>query len=128
MLVPRLGHCDYSCTACGQACPTAAIPSLALEEKRLTVIGHATIDRNRCLPWADNITCLVCEEMCPLPEKAIVLEDVTVTSPAGGTVDVRRPSVLHDRCIGCGICENRCPLNGEAAIRVYAPTELNGVG
>ena len=128
VLVPRLGHCDYSCTACGQACPTAAIPPLALDEKRLTVIGHATIDRNRCLPWADNITCLVCEEMCPLPEKAIVLEDVTVTSPAGGTVDVRRPSVLHDRCIGCGICENRCPLNGEAAIRVYAPTELNGVG
>ncbi len=34
VLVPRLGHCDYSCTACGQVCPTAAIPALALEEKR----------------------------------------------------------------------------------------------
>jgi MauM/NapG family ferredoxin protein len=127
VLVPRLGHCDYSCNACGQACPTAAIPPLALEDKRLTVIGHATIDRNRCLPWADNVTCLVCEEMCPLPEKAIVLEDVTVTSPTGGTVDVRRPTVLRDRCIGCGICENRCPLNGEAAIRVYTPTDLGAL-
>jgi len=128
VLAPRLGYCDYSCTACGDACPTAAIPRLSLEDKRLTVIGHATIDRNRCLPWADNITCLVCEEMCPLPEKAIILEDVTVTTPTGETVAVRRPSVVHERCIGCGICENRCPLNGEAAIRVYAPTELSGIG
>ena len=87
-----------------------------------------TIDRNRCLPWADNITCLVCEEMCPLPEKAILLEDVTVTSLTGETVAVRRPSVLRDRCIGCGICENRCPLNGDAAIRVSAPTDLSGLG
>jgi polyferredoxin len=128
VLVPRLGCCDYSCNACGAACPTAAIPPLSLADKRLAVIGHAYIDRNRCLPWADNRNCLVCEEMCPLPEKAIVLEDVTVVTPAGEAVDVRRPSVVHDRCIGCGICENRCPLNGEAAIRVYAPTELSGSG
>ncbi len=128
VLVPRLGHCDYACNACGQACPTGAIPPLPLETKRTTVIGHATIDRNRCLPWADAITCLVCEEMCPLPEKAIVLEDVTVTTPLGEAVAVRRPTVLHDRCIGCGICENRCPLSSEAAIRVYAPTEVGGIG
>jgi polyferredoxin len=124
VLVSRLGHCDYSCNACGQNCPTGAIPPLDLETKRTTVIGHAYIDRNRCIPWADNRNCLVCEEMCPLPEKAILLEEVDVQTVQGETVTVKRPHVLHDRCIGCGICENRCPLNGEAAIRVYAPTDL----
>jgi polyferredoxin len=128
VLVPRLGHCDYSCNACGQACPTGAIPPLDLETKRSTVIGHAYIDRNRCIPWADNRICLVCEEMCPLPEKAILLEEVTLQTVQGETVTVKRPHVLHDRCIGCGICENRCPLNGEAAIRVYAPTDLGSLG
>ena len=124
VLVPRLGCCDYGCNACGGACPTGAIPPLALEDKRLAVIGHAYLDRDRCLPWADNRNCLVCEEMCPVPEKAIILEDVTVTTPTGESVDIRRPVVVRERCIGCGICENRCPLNGEAAIRVYTPSEL----
>jgi ferredoxin len=30
VLVPRLGYCDFSCNACGQACPTVAIPRLSL--------------------------------------------------------------------------------------------------
>ena len=124
VLVPRLGCCDYGCNACGGACPTGAIPPLALEDKRLAVIGHAYIDQNRCLPWADNRNCLVCEEMCPVPEKAIILEDVKVTAPTGEMIDIRRPTVVRDRCIGCGICENRCPLTGEAAIRVYTPSVL----
>ena len=123
VLVPRLGHCDYSCTACGHVCPTSAIPELALDEKRVAVIGQAYIDQNRCIPWADDRTCLVCEEMCPLPEKAIKLEDVTVTTADGQETSVRRPRVVRERCIGCGICENRCPLPGPAAIRVFAPGE-----
>jgi ferredoxin len=65
-LVPRLGYCDYSCNACGQVCPTGAIPNLALEEKRKQVLGKAEINRDHCLPWHDNIPCIVCEEMCPL--------------------------------------------------------------
>ncbi len=129
VLVPRLGHCDYSCNACGQACPTAAIPPLALEDKRVTVIGHAYVDRSRCIPWVDGRNCIVCEEMCPLPEKAIVLEDAEVRHPdTGEPTIVRRPVVIHERCIGCGICENRCPVNGQAAIRVYAPTDLSAIG
>lgn len=126
VLVPRLGHCDYACNACGEVCPTGAIPRLGLAEKRRAVMGHAYIDRDRCIPWADGRTCLVCEEMCPLPEKAIRLEETTVTAADGATMVVRLPHVLRDRCIGCGICENRCPLAGEAAIRVYAVGELAG--
>ncbi len=125
VLVPRLGYCDYSCRACGQICPSGAIPELTLEEKRQRVIGLAYIDENRCIPWADGRDCIVCEEMCPTPEKAIVLDDAEVVNDRGQTVIVRRPRVIRDLCIGCGICEHKCPLNGEAAIRVYVPNEFD---
>ncbi|HEY65883.1 MAG TPA: 4Fe-4S binding protein, partial [Caldilineae bacterium] len=122
VLIPRLGYCDYACNACGQACPVGAIPPLSLEEKRQAVIGHAYIDRDRCIPWADLRDCIVCEEMCPIPDKAVVLEETEIRAPDGVVVRVRLPHVVRDQCIGCGICEYYCPLNGEAAIRVYAPT------
>ncbi|MFH1485048.1 MAG: 4Fe-4S binding protein [Chloroflexota bacterium] len=121
LLVPRLGYCDYSCNACGRVCPVQAIPPLSLQDKRKQVIGQAYIDENRCIPWADHRDCIVCEEMCPVPEKAIRLERVEVRSGDGKMVSVQLPSVVRDRCIGCGICEYQCPVNGEAAIRVYVP-------
>jgi len=52
LLMPGIGHCDYGCNACGQVCPSGAIPSLTLEQKRRAVIGTAVVDSNRCLPWA----------------------------------------------------------------------------
>jgi MauM/NapG family ferredoxin protein len=127
VLVSRLGYCDYSCHSCGEVCPTGAIPKLTLEEKRAEIIGVAYIDENRCIPWADGRDCIVCEEMCPLPEKAIVLEDQVSVDWQGEAVTVRRPRVIRERCIGCGICEYQCPLNGEAAIRVYVPNEFEAL-
>jgi polyferredoxin/Fe-S-cluster-containing hydrogenase component 2 len=118
-LMPRLGHCDYGCNACGQVCPSGAIPSLSLDQKRQAVIGTAIVNRNRCLPWASATACIVCEEMCPTPEKSIRLEEVSVTTPAGEIVTLQRPSVLRELCIGCGICENHCPLQGDAAIQIF---------
>jgi len=119
LVVPRVGYCDYGCTACGQVCPSGAIPLLTLDKKRTMVIGKASIDRNRCLPWASGMQCIVCEEMCPTPQKAIRLEEAEVIDSSGRTSTVKRPSVLRDLCIGCGICEHYCPLEGDAAIRVY---------
>jgi ferredoxin len=124
LLVSRIGYCDYSCNACGQICPTGAIPPLSLEQKRQQVIGIAYIDRDRCIPWASYRPCIVCEEMCPVPQKAVRLEQVDVVSPEGKPVHLQRPHVVHDLCIGCGICEYQCPLVGPAAIRVYAPMPL----
>ncbi len=119
LVVPRVGYCDYGCTACGQVCPSGAIPLLSLEDKRLAVIGKASIDQNRCLPWASGVPCIVCEEMCPTPQKSIRLEEAQVIDASGQTSTVLRPSVLREVCIGCGICEHYCPLEGSAAIRVY---------
>lgn len=123
-LVPRLGHCDYGCHACGQVCPSGAIPTLSLADKQKTVIGRAYIDINRCLPWVDNIPCAVCEEMCPVPDKAIILSTPAEKAESDNAESLApRPYVLSALCIGCGLCEKRCPLNGESAIRVYSPNE-----
>jgi ferredoxin len=98
-----------------------AIPPLGLEEKRLQVIGKAYIDENRCIAWSDHKPCVVCEEMCPLPQKAIQLEEQEVWAPDNTSVAIQLPHVLRDSCIGCGICEYKCPVSGDAAIRVYVP-------
>ncbi len=119
--MPRIGYCDYSCTACGEICPTQAIPALTLADKRRQVIGKAYIDQDRCLVWSDRQPCIVCQEMCPLPDKAIRLEVQEVWNPERGTVRLQFPRVVRDLCVGCGLCEYRCPVSGEAAIRVYVP-------
>lgn len=121
ILIPRLGYCDYSCNACGQICPVQAIPKLSLEEKRLQTIGKAYIDQNRCLAWSDHIPCIVCEEMCPLPEKAIQLREENYLAADGTSGTILLPVVLRERCIGCGICEYKCPVNGQSAIEVFVP-------
>ena len=121
VLIPRLGYCDYACNACGQTCPVEAIPPLLLEEKRVQVIGKAYIDQNRCIAWSDHLDCIVCEEMCPLPDKAVRLEDSLVPDENGENRQILLPYVLRDLCIGCGICEYKCPVSGVAAIRVYLP-------
>jgi len=127
-LVPRLGYCGFGCNACGQVCPTAAIPPLTLDEKQRTVIGLASIDAGRCLPWGYDVPCIVCEEVCPVADKAILLEEVEVLDQEGQSLMLQRPRVVLDLCIGCGICEYKCPMGGEAAICIYAPTDLTGAG
>ena len=119
-LVPRLGYCLYGCTACAEVCPTGAIPALDVAEKQRTAIGLASINTGRCLPWAYGTPCIVCEEMCPVPDKAIRLEVAEVVTDAGEPFTLQRPAVVKEKCIGCGICEYQCPMEGEAAIRVFA--------
>lgn len=120
MLHTRLGYCDYSCNACGQVCPTGAIARLTLADKRVAVIGKAEIDEKRCIPFAEGRECIVCEEMCPIPEKAIFLEEKSVLNSLGEMTTVRQPRVIRRLCTGCGICEYQCPVNGESALPMIA--------
>ena len=132
LLVPRLGYCEYNCTLCGQVCPTGAIPDLPREEKKRQVIGKAVFDKNQCIPFARRMDCIVCEEHCPIPQKAIRAEVKTLTGfDDGRPVTIRLPYVVDELCNGCGICENVCPLEGKAAIEVFAvqdKTPLKDVG
>ena len=118
ILIPRKGACDYGCNSCGQTCPVQAIPPLALKQKQVAVIGKVDIDHDRCLPWGKNVPCSVCEEMCPLPKKAIHFEGTVQGEKIHAPGDVQLPVVEQGLCIGCGICEFKCPVDGEAAIRV----------
>ena len=112
-LVPEIGYCEYKCTLCGNVCPTGAIPSLSQEQKKKTRLGLAEIDRSICVAWAENKECIVCEEHCPVAEKAIKLTEYSI-----GEKKVLRPYVDHKLCIGCGICQNKCPVRPVRAIRV----------
>ena len=120
VLIPRLGYCEYNCTLCGQVCPTGAIPDLPVAEKKREVIGKAVFDKNHCIPFARRIDCIVCEEHCPIPQKAIRSEIVTVTGFDGSKRQVKAPYVVEELCNGCGICEQVCPLEGKSAIEIFA--------
>ncbi len=122
-LVPRFifekSYCEFTCTLCGQVCPTGAIPRLTEEEKHKQPTGKAYFDHALCLPWAENTPCIRCEEMCPTPEKAIkILRTFTIKGPDGEEVEIHQPYVDRDLCVGCGICESNCTLEGKPAIRV----------
>jgi len=119
-VIPRLGYCEYNCTLCGQVCPTGAIPALPLELKKREVIGKAVFDKNHCLPFASKIDCIVCEEHCPIPDKAIRSRSVTLIGLDGIQRTVKEPYLVEEICNGCGICENVCPLETRAGIEVFA--------
>jgi MauM/NapG family ferredoxin protein len=119
-VVPRLGYCEYNCNLCGQVCPTGAIPNLPLEQKKKSIIGLAAVDKNHCLPYAKKINCIVCEEHCPIPDKAIRFEVVEEKDYTGKMTVLKRPYVVDELCNGCGICENKCPLEGKSAIEIFS--------
>jgi MauM/NapG family ferredoxin protein len=112
-LVPEIGHCEYQCALCGETCPTGAIPAISVERKRSLRLGLAEIDHSICLPWAEGRDCVVCEEYCPLPGKAIRL----VKERRAAAV-LSKPYIDERLCIGCGICQNKCPTRPIRAVRV----------
>ncbi len=192
--------CQHNCVACSHVCPTAALRPLSVDERmgrnRFADVGPlrtgmAFVDRGRCLPWAMDTPCIVCQENCPVSPKAIFTRTeyhpvrdgqgvvqsvqgprieisgvrwtamnltggdfflrwghfpprvivaveaphVTVASTGEhatlpGTGDIcrievrlQRPHVDPHRCIGCGVCEHECPVQGRRAIRVSAENE-----
>lgn len=109
ILFPRLGPCAVNCNECGKVCPTGAIRHLPMHEKQNVKMGSAWIIRQNCLVWEQDRKCLVCDEVCPY--NALSFQPVKGLKNSA-------PFVIENRCTGCGWCENKCPVLGDAAIRV----------
>ncbi len=120
-----IGYCEYSCTLCTSICPTGAIELLSGKDKRERPvrIGSSFVDRGKCLPWTANGPCIVCEEVCPTSPKAIVFQEGDVIGFKKEPIRLKQPYVNLQQCIGCGICENKCPVKGVPAIRVISSGE-----
>ncbi len=112
-LVPRRAGCDQTCCLCGSVCPTDALRELSLDEKKHAKIGTASIDKDRCLVWARDRLCLICDEQCPYNAIVFQWKD-----------GFRRPFVIEHKCNGCGFCEEQCPVAGESAIIVSSQGEI----
>lgn len=135
ILINKIGYCEFNCVLCSRVCPTGAITPLSVEQKTgrspydsPVKLGTAFYDRGRCLPWAMDTECIVCEEMCPVSPKAIWFQEEKVIRRDGTEVVLKRPRVDTSRCTGCGICENKCPVHDRPAIKVTSIGESRSAG
>ena len=65
-----------------------------------------------------GVDCIVCEEHCPTPKKAIWFEKREAMNDKGEMNIVKLPRGDLEQCIGCGICENKWPIVDQPAIYV----------
>jgi polyferredoxin len=129
IMISKMGWCELNCTLCSQVCPTGAIREISIveklgigpfEAKGPIKTGTAFYNQGRCLPWAMDTSCVVCEEVCPVSPKAIFTRNVEVTDRWGATIELKRPYIDPVKCIGCGICEHECPVKDDPAVYVTA--------
>jgi polyferredoxin len=129
IMISKMGWCELNCTLCSQVCPTGAIREISIEEKlgvgpfeKVGPIktGTAFYNHGRCLPWAMDTHCVVCEEVCPTSPKAIFTRSVVITDRWGHEKELKRPYIDPEKCIGCGICEHECPVKDDPAVYVTA--------
>jgi MauM/NapG family ferredoxin protein len=114
----RVSFCEHKCKMCSEVCPTEAIARITLEHKQKIKIGLAAVVVDRCLPYSYAEPCTVCYDVCPVSPKAIWLKEAPVVANGGEIRVLKQPHVDADYCIGCGACEHKCPVPGQAAIRV----------
>jgi polyferredoxin/ferredoxin len=103
--------CQFNCIACGNLCPTAAIRPISLDERLgrnryvehgPIKIGTAFVDRGRCLAWAMDRPCIVCQENCPVSPKAVRTREVFNTIDTGSKLMVAKADTLYIEFQGIG--------------------------
>ena len=106
------GWCRPECTKCSEVCPAGAILEITPEEKTAIHVGTASVDLDLCVVNRDNVNCGNCARHCPAGAIKMVMKNPDDEN------SLRIPTVLEDRCIGCGACEFLCPSRPYSAIYV----------
>lgn len=106
------GWCRPECTKCSEVCPAGAILEITPEEKTAIHVGTASVDLDLCVVNRDNVNCGNCARHCPAGAIKMVRKNPDDEN------SLRIPTVLEDRCIGCGACEFLCPSRPYSAIHV----------
>lgn len=106
------GYCRPECVRCSQVCPTGAIQLLDVATKSATHIGQVVWVRESCVVMTDHVNCGNCAHHCPT--KAILM----IPSDPKNQDSLKIPAIDPARCIGCGACENLCPVRPVSAIYV----------
>lgn len=101
-IMPRDIPC-YLCMKCPPICPSGAL-NRTLKKKQDVRMGIASINKKECFAWQGTL-CRSCYQSCPIFDEAIKMDQEL------------RPVVDTKKCVGCGICENVCPVE-PAAIKV----------
>ncbi|MDR1052097.1 MAG: 4Fe-4S binding protein [Deltaproteobacteria bacterium] len=105
---PYEGFCQYECVVCTEVCPTGALTRLSVESKVVSRLGVARLDREECVVVKNGTSCGACAELCPTGGVAMG------PGPSGRD----EPTMSTEYCIGCGACQNACPVRPAAAIVV----------
>lgn len=116
MMQPKMdfdrGFCRPECTTCSELCPAGAIKPISVEQKTFIHIGRAVVDLDLCLANSGDVSCGSCAAHCPMGAISMVRKI------KGDVSSALIPTVIEDRCIGCGKCEFLCPSRPFSAIHV----------